>query len=423
MKNFEGLKEEYYKAKDLMLESYDSESDEFDDRLSDEVDKLRDQLMEIIDPENREQVLFALQNQIYWNLDLEHIIPEKFGDDIEVLVEAINTIDEDLDFSLEQENDVPLMKSLIEETVKAWFYAGEKVRDNEECLYAYLNNGGNPAEIKKCSDRIKSDPEVALNIIKNIDAKKEKYRPHRYEAPFIQERLYKNGVFSYLAPNIKKMENVILEATKVYGKSMKWEIDKDLRNNPEFMKKFNEALEEWKAKGEKDSTKNKEEYYQEIINKVANSVKYVYDEYGDWVGLGEIADIRMDYNIVPKELWENEDFCLMWINNSGVQVPWESTANIHNISDKLLDNKEFIEKACVQNPKRSENIIKQTIFKDDDNFIIEIERKIKENELKEKMQESDELDTTLEKVEQLENIQDSKITANNLDEEDSGEQK
>ncbi len=452
MENFEELKEKYYEADSLMLESYDSERGDFDEGLFNKVDKLREQLREIIDPEDREQVLFALEEDMEGGLGFEYIIPEKFENDIEVLVKAIDRMDgiEYLDFSFEQKNNIPLMKSLIEKTPRAWFYAGKKVLDNEECLYAYLNNGGNPSEIKRCSDRIKSDPKVALNIIKNIEAKKEKYYPDRIH---LLEEYQKNGVFPYLAANIKKMENVILEAAKVYGKSMKWEIDKDLKKNPEFMEKFNEALEEWKTNSKRKQ--NHIKGYQGIFLDEETQAKLVELQK---VGLDTVVkDMHVTLNFgelqkYPQELME-KDIPIELVGyasdgkNSGfeIKIPEEiksyksnnnplhitvSLGEVDGVKGNPVDTGKLkFEK--LEEPIQINGRLGYFKFEEDrtksrivmDNSIFENERKIKENELKEKIKESDELDTTLEKVEQLENMQDDKKVSNNLDEDDSGEQK
>lgn len=116
---------------------------------------------------------------------------------------------------------------------------------------------------------------------------------------------------------------------------------------------------------------NKE--FREIINKYVKSMDYIYDEYGDYLGLGEIIGIAGDYSIVPSELWDNEEFCLMWLQDRRIHSSGEAT---YYISKRLLSNKDFIEKACTTIPSNRKYIMFMSNLNYDSEFIEKIESKI-----------------------------------------------
>lgn len=113
--------------------------------------------------------------------------------------------------------------------------------------------------------------------------------------------------------------------------------------------------------------------FREIINKYVKSMDYIYDEYGDYLGLGEIIGIAGDYSIVPKELWDNEEFCLMWLQETANHGMGMDT---NRISPRLLSDKNFIGKAFITVPSERKPLMYKTNLKDDSEFIEEIESKI-----------------------------------------------
>lgn len=332
---FESLKKEYLKYEEK-FENHIGMEDEYS--LREKVNKMAKKILRLMDFKNREQVLFALKHpniKIEWEYSAIDDpskqfknIPQNFYNDFELLDEAI---DHDLDQNLEFDQDINKMKQLIERDIKFWRYAGKDIKDNDECVMAGLKHG-NPFIMKSASDRLKASPEFALNVIRNIESKDEDYMIKRRD--MLADLPKKNGIFPYLRENVRNMEKVILEAAKVHGKSIIFETNKKWRENPEFMKKFNEALKEREERiAKKHSVENrtydnKLNGYQGIFLNEETQKKLVQLQEN---GLSDIVnDMHITFNFgelykFPDELM-NKEIALKLIGyasdgkNSGFQV-------------------------------------------------------------------------------------------------------
>ncbi len=365
---------------------------------------------------------------------------------------ALKYADEILEISKE------VILRIVQCDEKALMYASEKIKGNKDVVLEAVKKYGKA--LKYASETLKDDKEIVIEAVKSdftaLDYVGEKIRKDkevglehiRSKSKYIDEKRkaeWEQWHDPYYDAEWDRAEEHIIDA-----------LDESLQKDPDIIKaKRNpdiipKILE--KVKREQNIIKG----YQGIFLDEETQAKLVKLQKDGLENIVKDMHITLNFGELqkyPQELME-KDIPIKLVGyasdgkNSGFQVeltdeikPYNKNNNltsfitvslgkVNGVKGKPVDTGKLDFKE-LEEPIQIEGKLGYFKFEQDkskskvimNNSIFETTRTAKENELKEKMQESDELDATLEKVEQLEKMQADKNVESNLDENDGGDQK